>query len=1046
MQYPLGGTNLQSPAQPKPDTTRTRSQATRKPPPGGPVVLHNVVNNFMQSGLLDTIPAPDFESIYVLSVQTGQKTAGTFHKELHEINKDISFYSIDRSEFNDDNSDVDFYNPGDQVGEYDDNNTIFSSNSDKNSSMIQPNSGDLPIIVNRNATLNGNLNINQNDPSFNLLFSKGFRSYAKIYNVLNQAKVPLYMYDKIIQTIGKEIVSKQFDPLDPYFTRKRFLSEISNRFKTPQPQAIPVHLDSRWNDHVHSGERQARDSTEVIVFDFKEQLIDLLSDHHLFGNMENLVVNKNQYDDMENKWKPYENHNSHIFEVMDGEWYQQYAKKQVIDYTTEFCFPIGLYIDASETVVYQRYSFQPLIMFPLILSNKARNKNVSSRVIALIPDLEARSSAVKVASKSGGEKYKGLSIRNYHKCLNVALQSLKECQQSGGVTTFLRLGNDVRHLQLKVPVAFILGDAKSQDHLSGRYGGHNTARMCRACNISFKNADDTMHECQWIQHNQFLSNVILALDEDVERKDPIKRNAYKSLHEQSQHAVLNAFQDVDFAGFPRGIFGCTPHDLMHAFLEGVLKYCTRIFIAGFRAAVQAEIDLCVDRLFCNFHSSESKNMLRTNFTKGMTNLTMITADEEAGMALTLLIVAQTNVGQVILDKRNSNDDEVDELGGCSFQNFVELIESLLAFHAWYKSTKKIPWKADSKSILTESIRMMLNKVKNTLPRTEGNGWKIQKFHELMHIPTDVCNFGSPKNFDTGIMENRLIYVGKINAKTTLKRGPQIFTRQLGDRIYHQQCFQKAKRCLDIIDDESETDNDDENSTNSTISNITVPNIQNSLLAQSKPSYVVRNVGNGHCTFKWLTKTINSIPDTICNRMGEIIKEYGLSNLEVYTEIKHLGKIYRAHPNYRSQGVWYDWAMIKYDLSNDDILRKEKNRKEGITPAYPCGHYPAKVLGFFMLEGLLQCLIHSCESKTSSKEDSCLTERWYLEYELKNATNRAASNVLLPKLRVCEVACIADRVYVVEESPGHHETKANHSSLVVLVKKREMWIPYFTQID
>ena len=87
------------------------------------------------------------------------------------------------------------------------------------------------------------------------------------------------MYDKIIQTIGKETVSKQFDPLDPYFTRKHFLSEIGTRFKTPKPQAIPVHLDSRWNDHIHSGERQARDTTEVIVFDFKEQIVDLLSDH-----------------------------------------------------------------------------------------------------------------------------------------------------------------------------------------------------------------------------------------------------------------------------------------------------------------------------------------------------------------------------------------------------------------------------------------------------------------------------------------------------------------------------------------------------------------------------------------------------------------------------------------------------------------------------------------------------------------------------------------------------------------------------------------------
>ena len=93
-----------------------------------------------------------------------------------------------------------------------------------------------------------------------------------------------------------------------------------------------------------------------------------------------------------------------------------------------------------------------------------------------------------------------------------------------------------------------------------------------------------------------------------------------------------------------------------------------------------------------------------------------------------------------------------------------------------------------------------------MPRKEGNGWAIQKTHELLHVAIDVKNFGSPKNFDTGIMENRLIHVGKINALTTQKRGPTIFTRQLASRIHEKQCFDKAWRCnkhlLNTHDNES----------------------------------------------------------------------------------------------------------------------------------------------------------------------------------------------------------------------------------------------------
>jgi hypothetical protein len=75
-----------------------------------------------------------------------------------------------------------------------------------------------------------------------------------------------------------------------------------------------------------------------------------------------------------------------VYEVLDGYWYQQLVLPSITDPLKEFAIPIGLYIDPSETVTYQRYSFQPLIMFPLIPNVKARSKPRLSRVIALFPD------------------------------------------------------------------------------------------------------------------------------------------------------------------------------------------------------------------------------------------------------------------------------------------------------------------------------------------------------------------------------------------------------------------------------------------------------------------------------------------------------------------------------------------------------------------------------------------------------------------------------------------------------------------------------------
>ena len=95
--------------------------------------------------------------------------------------------------------------------------------------------------------------------------------------------------------------------------------------------------------------------------------------------------------------------------------------------------------------------------------------------------------------------------------------------------------------------------------------------MCRACHISFEDSDDVDHICKWIHPSQFESyirNVLEYYDNEneiqiIEKSVMKESEAYLINH--SQHVCINAFHDVDFAGFPRGIYGCTPHDMMHCF-------------------------------------------------------------------------------------------------------------------------------------------------------------------------------------------------------------------------------------------------------------------------------------------------------------------------------------------------------------------------------------------------------------------------------------------------------------------------------------------------
>jgi hypothetical protein len=176
-------------------------------------------------------------------------------------------------------------------------------------------------------------------------------------------------------------------------------------------------------------------------------------------------------------------------------------------------------------------------------------------------------------------------------------------------------------------------------------------------------------------------------------------------------------------------------------------------------------------------------------------------------------------------------------------------------------------------------------------------------------------------------------------------------------------------------------------------------------------------------------------------------------VDFFTEYKRDKTTLRAHPNYRGNGLWYDWAMVEYAPLDLDLNRATSVTQE-IESAYPPGSYPAKILAFSRSkEGTIMAIIHTCESKEHSSDDSCLTEQWYMEYKQctinaydprSDTTKRKL--VRKPVLRIVEADTLRDRVYVVEDSPGLRESLSSkeETSLVVLVKDRKQyWPKYFT---
>ena len=93
------------------------------------------------------------------------------------------------------------------------------------------------------------------------------------------------------------------------------------------------------------------------------------------------------------------------------------------------------------------------------------------------------------------------------------------------------------------------------------------------------------------------------------------------------------------------------------------------------------------------------------------------------------------------------------------------------------------WKRNDRQAFAEAlgaIRLMLMKIKDLWPRTEGQGWNIPKFHEQLHVPDDILQNGSPAGTHSGPVEHNHIHLSNILIEGhKRKRNPLIFKMHQG---------------------------------------------------------------------------------------------------------------------------------------------------------------------------------------------------------------------------------------------------------------------------
>ena len=271
---------------------------------------------------------------------------------------------------------------------------------------------------------------------------KDRRFQAILLNLCRSNGCPSNFFDKLLKLLKQEL--KTMDDLimlQNLKQKKSFVDWLTSTYEGCTPTERSVLLE---HPHVMRSKkmkmypyRRLRENVPMIVYNFQELFEDLLSMHEAFCDPDNLIVN------CKDVFSPYINTTDMVDDLLDGQWYSSTVKwLSLLDSkqgNKKFLFPIIFYVDKTGTDKMNRYPVEPLLFTLGIFRRHLRTKPQFWRCLALLPDLEAKSSAVH-KQQSSTLWNKGISCRNYHKCLSVALESFVKFQNSD-IQTFLRVGN-----------------------------------------------------------------------------------------------------------------------------------------------------------------------------------------------------------------------------------------------------------------------------------------------------------------------------------------------------------------------------------------------------------------------------------------------------------------------------------------------------------------------------------------------------------------------------------------------------------------------------
>jgi len=687
-----------------------------------------------------------------------------------------------------------------------------------------------------------------------------------------------------------------------------------------------------------------------------------------------------------------------------GQAYQK-TYNELITKPNQILVAIPLYIDGAVTGQYDKLQVTALKMTLGILNRYARDKEYAWKTLGYVSNYtkeDSRGRKIFVESghvaayemyvddlsdddEEGANAFAESDVdkaADYHAILSVLLESLFELIEEGMVVDIWYNDKLYKDCELVFFVPFVKCDGDEGDKLclSYRSRGQFVQQLCRYCQCP--NAETDNQEVSYPYKNEPLL------------KKLFENNNAEKLKELSQICTKNAFHGLRFGLHNnRGIHGACPWELLHAILLGIFMYTRDCFFAqiGKTSATAQEINSLAVMIGSLLARQSDRKKPRTKFSKGILKGKLM-AKEFTGVLLVMAAILRCDAGKSILKSARKKNFKEDWL----IRDWTLLVETLLQWEAYLTLAQMEKKNVHRLKRKHKFLMYLLKKVGN---RTKGMGFKVMKFHAILHLAYDILMFGVPMVVDTGSNESHH-KTTKVAAKLTQK-DIKTFEKQTSNRMDD---FHVLDLAMEEIDGrplweyfsgyyhEEKAEVEDITKTGGMIMNVF---LENAITNEVSFKIVTRMENKDRLQFD------TQFLEFVLKMQQELV--HLIPKIPICAEHSRNGIIFRAHPNYRGKGPWRDWVMINWDE----------------------GEYPAQIMGFLDLRGFpegervrltngktvergVYAVVESCLYVDELRPESDIFRPLKLETTLIND----AGSVAVRKFYVVEVDSFIDPIVVI----------------------------------